>query len=136
MYKLLNEAYVEITNIVESGRIGIPQICVLSVNDHDCQQNSTKRMETELALLSRLIGNSTLKNEERLFNPQPYIHGFVAREYENGAIIRYAYTAAPSKNITSLNVYGTNGEIRFDTETGEILVFKQIPDHQGEPLLY
>lgn len=136
MEKALTVVYQEIEKLVQSGRIGTPQVCVLSANGDNSLWEFGKRTIAELALMDRLLGNVRLSKEERIFEEYPYLHGFVAREYENGAIARYTYTAAPTKTSTALTVYGTDGEIRYDTQTGKIFTFDQVPDHQGEALTY
>ncbi len=135
MEKALTVVYQEIEKLVQSGRVGTPQVCVFSVNGNSSQEFE-ERIAAELMLADGLFGNASVVKEERAFEGKPYLHGFIAREYENGAIARYTYTAAPTKASTALTVYGTDGEIRYDTQTGKILTFDQIPDHQGETLTY
>ena len=89
-----------------------------------------------MSLMAELLGNVRLDKEARVMEEKPYCHGFIAREYENGAIARYTYISAPTADHTAFTVYGTGGEIRYDTQTGKVVTFDLIPDHQGETLTY
>lgn len=131
MKRALNQAYANILKISESGRIGTPQVCVISVNTTLTGKALDEKMFDELSLMSAVC-KSGVQKEKRTAFTQPYAYGFVAREYENGNIGRYTYTAAPVAENTQITVYGTDGELRFDSATMQILLFAQVPDHTGD----
>ena len=130
MGRNLEVVYAEILKISQSGNLGTPQVCICSVNTSS--EEIEHRLALDLKLISEIFKNEKLKNESVEFIDEPYKHGFVSREFENGNLARCTYTAAPIAESVAFTVYGTDGELRYDTKNGEILVYKQIPDDIGE----
>ena len=130
MEKNLEVVYAEILKIVKSGNLGKPQVCVCSVNIS--LEEIERRLALDLKLVSEIFENEKVKNESVEFVDEPYKHGFVTQEFENGNLARCTYTSAPIAESVAFTVYGTDGELRYDTKNGEILVYKQIPDDIGE----
>lgn len=125
-----NKAYAAILAVANGGEIGVPQVCVISVNTQLKGKALEEKIANELSLLSAVC-KSGLDKETVVSNVFPYAYGFVAREYQNGNIGRYTFTCAPQAENTQITVYGTDGELRYDSATGEIRIYPQIPDHIG-----
>ena len=136
MDKSLEKAYAKIVELVKSGRVGTPQVCVCSVNTDEQGEDFLHRIEAELSLVATIFDNAKIDKETRKLLDKPYLHGFIVHEYKNGCIARCTYTSAPTGNSTTFTVYGNDGEIRYDMQTDKILVFEQIPDHQGEVVAF
>ncbi len=130
MERKLEVVYAEILKIVKSGNLGKPQVCVSSVNTNS--EEIERRLALDLQLISEIFATERVEKESVEFVDEPYKHGFVTREFENGNLARCTYTAAPIAESVAFTVYGTDGELRYDTKNGEILVYKQIPDDIGE----
>jgi hypothetical protein len=131
MQNEFSKVYAQIRNIAQSGRIGTPQVCVISVNTRLNEQDFNEKKEMELALMTDVLQSKTDKEKVLTFK-SPYAYGFIAREYKNGNIGRYTYTISSAKENTQITVYATDGELRFDSETGKILLYPQVPDCVGE----
>ena len=131
MSEKLTETYAKIRKIVESEKIGIPQVCVISVNTVLTGEEFERKRQQELLLMSDVFKSNVDKERVCSLN-KPYVYGFVAREYKNGSIGRYTYTSAPIAENTQITVYGTDGELRFNSETAKIVIYPQVPDHVGE----
>ena len=130
--KSLENAYAKILTIIQSGRIGTPQVCVCSVNTDEQGEALAQRMNVELSLITTIFGCAEVDKETRKLLNEPYLHGFISREYQNGCIARCTYTSAPTENNTTFTVYGSDGEIRYDTQTGKFITFIQSPDYEGD----
>ena len=91
--------------------------------------------EKGLEPLAEAIFNCKIKNKKSTFVEQPFMHGFIVREYEKGQILRYTLTATPANCNTYLTVFGNDGEIRYDLQSGKIFTLKQIPDYVGDEFL-
>ncbi len=125
-----NKAYAAILDVEKKGEIGVPQVCVISVNTQLKGKALEEKIANELSLISAVC-KSGLDKETVVSYAFPYAYGFVAREYQNGNIGRYTFTCAPQAESTQITVYGTDGELRYDSATGEIRIYPQIPDHIG-----
>ena len=125
-----NTAYAAILDVGNGGEIGVPQVCVISVNTQLKGKALEEKIANELSLISAVC-KSGLDKETVASYASPYAYGFVAREYQNGNIGRYTFTGAPQAESTQITVYGTDGELRYDSATGEIRIYPQIPDHIG-----
>ena len=127
-------AYAKIVKIIESGKIGTPQVIVFSVNDNGDKVQVCNKIFEELTLADGIF-NCKIKNKKSTFVEQPFMHGFIVREYEKGQILRYTLTATPANCNTYLTVFGNDGEIRYDLQSGKIFTLKQIPDYVGDEFL-
>ena len=128
----LENVYEEILAIIKSGRLGVAQVCVCSVNVEERKEDLLWRAERELALITAIFDDIAVDKETCKWIEKPYLHGFITREYDNGCIARCTYTAAPITNDTAFTVYGTKGELRYDTASGKITLFEQKPDCEGK----
>jgi hypothetical protein len=131
MEKGLGKIYVDILEICNGGKIGTPQVCVISTNTLLTGELLKEKMADELSLISAVC-KGDLDKEKCVEHKQPYAYGFISREYKNGNIGRYTYTSAPIAVNTQITVYGTDGELRFDSATMQILLFAQVPDYIGD----
>ncbi len=126
-----NKGYENIRKIIKNGRIGAPQVCVISVNLAADGADLTKKMQAELALMTDVL-QSEVDKEKHVSFTKPYSYGVVSREYKNGNIGRYTYTVSQAKENTQITVYATDGELRFDSTNGKIFLYPQVPDYAGE----
>ena len=131
MNKEFGKVYADILAVCNSGKIGTPQVCVISTNTLLTGELLKEKMADELSLISAVC-KGDLDKEKCVEHKQPYAYGFISREYKNGNIGRYTYTSAPIAENTQITVYGTDGELRFDSATMQIVLFAQVPDYTGD----
>lgn len=131
MARDLREYYSKILKIAASGKLGKVQVCIFSENVLLSAEDTEERIGEELLFAEKILNQKQIR-EYRDFSNEPYRHGTIAREYDGGAIVRYTYTAAPMKESVFITLYGSDGELRFDGESGKITTYIQSPDYPGD----
>lgn len=127
----MKNCYTQIVEIIKSGKFGKPQVLNCSVN---VQENETDCAEIILELIAfcDCVMNATVDKEHRELEKKPYTHGFVSREYVDGGIARLSFTVTPIADVVNINVFLSDGELRFNSKTDKLVTFIQSPDYKGD----
>lgn len=126
----LNNALSDIFKIMQIGKLGKEQVINISANTLKTGKELEDRINTLLCMASCAF-NTDVKKETVKIIEKPYRYGVLIREYVGGAILKIFLRCAPIQEYFEMNVYGSDGELFYDSRENRIIVFEQIPDNEG-----
>lgn len=124
-------AYLKGEEFIKAGKVGELQIIAVSAN---YTRGGAEKIENDLCYAFSLI-KSDLYDYDVSVSGEGYKHGFIDMYFTSGVMLRYAFTAAPISDFTTIRFYGTRGTVFCDTEKGMVserstVLFEKETEHK------